>query len=254
MTPEFRAQVTRILAAYHGLPADQIAQPGTILHPVGPDEWEDWLELALIGAGVGIKVQDALLDSVNAVRTSHPADHALTGADFVAAWGAEVTRIGHMLVYMLDRATFRRVVPDRRYTVRALTPADAAAFAAFQARCSEHDLNESDISVDHEAAYGVLDEDRIVAGASTYMWDGLVDVGVLTDPAYRGQGLGKAAVSAASAHYVDNPAEPRIVCYRHAASNLASQGIARSLGFSFYADFECVHRQTDRPAPGPNHP
>ena len=134
--------------------------------------------------------------------------------------------------------------PERRYSVRALTQADAAAFAAFQARCSERDLNESEIGVDQEAPYGVFDGDRIVAGASAYMWDGLADVGVLTDPEYRGQGLGKAAVSAVCAHFVDNADEPRIVCYRHAANNLASQGVARGVGFSFYADFECVHRES----------
>jgi RimJ/RimL family protein N-acetyltransferase len=244
VTPEFRAQVTRILAAYYGIPADRIAQPGTILRPVGPYEWDDWLELAPVGAGVGIKVLDEeMLDRVIAVRAAHPADHTLTGADFVAAWGADTTRIGHMLVYMLDRTVFRRFAPDQRYTVRALTQADAAAFAAFQARCSAHDLNESDISVDQETPYGVLDGSRIVAGASAFMWDGLVDVGVLTDPDYRGQGLGKAAVSAVCAHYGDNADEPRIVCYRHGRNNLASQGIARGLGFSFYADFECVYRR-----------
>jgi ribosomal protein S18 acetylase RimI-like enzyme len=250
MTPEFRAQVTHVLAAYFGTPADRIAQPGTVLRPVGPDEWDGWLELTPIGASVGIKVLGEMLDGVDAVRAAHPADHTLTGADFMVAWGADVTRIGHMLVYMLDRTAFRRVVPDRRHTVRSLTPADAAAFAAFQARCSEDDLNESDISLDHEVAYGVFDGEQIVAGASTYMWDGLVDVGVLTDPDYRGQGLGKAVVAAASAHYVDNPAEPRIVCYRHAANNLASQGIPRSLGFSFYANFECVYRKSSHPTPG----
>jgi RimJ/RimL family protein N-acetyltransferase len=243
MTPEFRAHITHILAAYYSIPADRSAQPGTTLRPVGPDEWDDWLELSPIGAGVGIKVLDEMLDSVTAVRAAHPPHHTLTGADFVAAWGADTTRIGHMLVYMLDGTVFRRFVPDRRYTVRALTQADAAAFAAFQARCSAPDLDESDISIDHEVAYGVFDGSRIVAGASTYMWDGLVDVGVLTDPDYRRQGLGKAAVSAVGAHFVDNPGEPRILCYRHGRNNLASQGVARSLGLSFYADFECVQRK-----------
>ena len=166
MTPEFRAHVTRILAAYYGIPADRTAQPGTTLKPVGPDEWDDWLELNPIGAGVGIKVLDEMLDSVSVVRDAHPAQHTLTGADFIAAWGEDTSRIGHMLVYMLDRAVFKRCVPDPRYTVRALTQADAAAFAAFQARCSAHDLDESDISVDHEVVYGVFDGSRIVAGAS----------------------------------------------------------------------------------------
>ncbi len=232
-----------ILAAYYGIPANKTAQPGTVLHPVGADEWDGWLVLTPVGACVGIDVLAEKLDSVAAVRAAHPADYALTGADFVAAWGADVTKIGHMLVYMLDRTAFRRFVPDSRYTVRALTQADAAAFAAFQARCSEHEREESDISVDQDTPYGVFDGSRIVAGASTYMWDGLVDVGVLTDPEYRGQGLGKAVVSAVCAHFVDNVNEPRIVCYRHEVHNLASQGIAQSLGFSFYANFECVHRR-----------
>jgi RimJ/RimL family protein N-acetyltransferase len=243
ITPEFRAQVTRILAAYHGIPAERIDQPGTTPHAVSRDEWDGWLELAPIGAGVGIKVLDEMLDSVTAVRTAHPDDHTLTGADFVAAWGADTARIGHMLVYMLDPTVFARCVPDPRYTVRALTQADAAAFDAFQARCSADDLNESDISVEHEVAYGVMDGDRIVAGASTFMWDGLVDVGVLTDPDYRGQGLGKAVVSAVCANVVDHPGESRIMCYRHGAKNLASQGVASGLGFSLYADFECVYRK-----------
>jgi RimJ/RimL family protein N-acetyltransferase len=244
VTPEFRAQVTRILAAYYGIPLDRADQPGTFLHPAGPDEWDGWLVLTPVGVAVGIDVLDATLDSVAAVRAAHPKEHTLTGADFVAAWGPEVARIGHMLVYMLDRTVFKRCIPDRPYSVRALTQADAAAFAAFQARCSEHDLNESDISIDQETPYGVFDGGRIVAGASAYMWDGLADVGVLTDPEYRGQGLGKAAVSAVCAHFVDNADEQRIACYRHAANNLASQGVARGVGFSFYANFECVHRET----------
>ena len=230
MKPEFREHVTRILAAYYDIPAAKTAQTGTVLRSIGPDEWDGWLELTPVGA------------SVAAVRAAYPADHTLTGADFVAVWGADAARIGHMLVDMLDRTVFKRFVPDPRYNVRALAAADEAAFAVFQARCSEVDLNESDISIDHEVAYGVFDGSRIVAGARTYMWDGLVDVGVLTDPDYRGQGLGKAVVSAVCAFYVDNAAETRFVCYRHGANHAASRGIAQSLGFSFYANFECVYR------------
>ena len=85
MTPEFRAQLTRILAAYYGIPLDRTDQPGTFLHPAGPDEWDGWLVLTPVGMAVGIDVLDAILDSVNAVRAAHPKEHTLTGADFVAA-------------------------------------------------------------------------------------------------------------------------------------------------------------------------
>ena len=63
MIPEFRAQVTRILAAYYGIPADRIAQPGTTLRPVGSDEWDDWLELTnLLGEGFPAAVRERLTD------------------------------------------------------------------------------------------------------------------------------------------------------------------------------------------------
>src|SRR5690606_23046395 len=82
---------------------------------------------------------------------------------------------------------------------------------------------------------------RMVAGASTYRWLGLVDVGVLTDPAYRGQGLGKAVVSAVAQHVA---AQGHVVCYRHAVYNTGSQGIAEGLRFSLDATTEGVHPVT----------
>jgi RimJ/RimL family protein N-acetyltransferase len=242
MDPEFRAHVTNILAAYYGIPAAEIERPRTVLRLIEPEDWDEWLELIPVGAGAGIAIPPHLWDAVAAVHAAHPGNHLLSGADFQAAWGQPAARIGHFALYMLDRALFRPFTPDSRYTVRALTAADAAAFAAFQARCSAPDLEESDISLEQEAPYGVFDGDRMVAGTSTYMWVGLVDVGVLTDPDYRRQGLGKAAVSAACAHSVNDPAESRIVCYRHGLNNAGSRRIAESLGFSFYATVECVYR------------
>jgi len=241
MNPEFQTKITNILAAYYGIPAEKIERPGTTLRPIGPEDWDDWLELLPVGAGTGIAVPPHLWDAVAAVHAAHPANHLLNGADFQTAWGEPAARVGHFALYMLDRALFRPFTPDSRYTVRALTAADAAAFAAFQARCSAPDLEESDIGLEQEAPYGVFDGSRMVAGASTYMWDGLVDVGVLTDPDYRRQGLGKTAASAVCAHFVNDLAESRIVCYRHGLNNAGSRGIAESLGFSFYATAECVY-------------
>lgn len=244
MNPDFRARVTAALAAYYGIPADDLDRPGTTLHPIDPDEWDGLLELVPIGARTAIAVPPGLRAEVRRVAGARPADHLLAGADFKAVWGDGVARVGGMKVYMMDWAGFRPFAPDPRYTVRALTPADRAAFEAFHARCSPDDRAESDISLDQIAPYGVFDGDRIVAGASTYLWAGLVDVGVLTDPDARGQGLGKAVVSAVCEHFRRLGDEAAIVCYRHDVINLESQGIAVSLGFAEYATFEFVYRGT----------
>lgn len=243
MNPDFRARVTAILAAYYDIPADALDRPGTTLHPIGPDEWDDWLELMPVGARTAAAVPPHLREHVQRVVDARPADHPVSGADFKGVWGEDVARVGHMAVYMLDRAGFRPFAPDSRYTVRALTPADQAAFDAFQARCSPDDLNESDISISQDTPFGVFEGDRIVAGASTYLWTGLVDVGVLTDPDARRQGLGKAVVSAVCAHFLQMEDDSTIVCYRHGLNNLGSQGIALSLGFAHYATVECVYRR-----------
>ncbi len=244
MSPELRRRVTTVLAAHYGIPADALDRPGTSLCPVEPEHWDDWLELIPVGARVGLEVPPALRERVAALAAAHPADHVLTGADFVAAWGSEGARVGHMKVYMLDEAAFRPFTPDARYTVRALTKADRAGFDAFQARCLPEERAEADISVDQAAPYGVLDGARLVAAASTYLWLGLVDVGVLTDPEYRQQGLGKAVVSAVAEHVT---AQGGILCYRHALNNTGSQGVAEGLHLSLYGTLEAVRPIEKRP-------
>lgn len=237
MKTEFRRRVTAVLATHYGIMADGLKQPGTTLRPMKPEEWDDWLELMPIGARIGIEVPPFLCERVETLVAAQPADHVLNGADFVAVWGNEGARVGHMKVYMLDETAFRPFIPDARYTVRALTEADHAAFDEFLARCTAADKSEADISLEQAAPFGAFDGARLVAGASTYRWLGLIDVGVLTDPDYRQQGLGKAVVSAVGKHVY---AQGDIMCYRHALNNTGSQGVAEGLHLSLYATVEAV--------------
>lgn len=238
MHPQFRKQITTLLAAHYGIAPDDLDRPGTTLRPMDPDVWNDWMEMIPIGARVGVEVPPVLRERVEAVVAAHPADHLLSGADFVAAWGDEGAKVGRMKVYMLDLAEFRPFTPAPRYTVRALNESDRVAFDEFLARCPAEDRHDADISLDQEWPFAVFDGARMVAGASTYRWIGLVDVGVLTDPTYRGQGLGKAVVSAVAEHIT---AQGHIMCYRHAVENTGSQGIAEGLCLSLYATVEGVH-------------
>jgi len=99
------------------------------------------------------------------------------------------------------------------------------------------DRDEADICLEQQIPFGVFDWGASVAAACTYPWR-LVDVGVLTDPDYRQQGLGKAVVSAVARQV---QAQGGVLCYRHALRNTGSQGIAEGLRLSLYATVEAVH-------------
>ena len=69
--------------------------------------------------------------------------------------------------------------------------------------------------------------------------DDVWEIAVVTDQAYRGQGLAKRVVSAATAYIVENK---RVPLYIHDRSNHASASVCRSLGFMEYAEtFFCEY-------------
>ena len=76
--------------------------------------------------------------------------------------------------------------------------------------------------------------------ASSFEWRGFVDIGVLTDPHYRGQGVGKAISSAIIEHYLKND-ESRPLLWRHETSNLGSGKIAMSLDCQRFATLDYIH-------------
>jgi RimJ/RimL family protein N-acetyltransferase len=60
----------------------------------------------------------------------------------------------------------------------------------------------------------------------------LLHIGIITHPAYRRQGHGRAVVSAISAYGLGVGLVPR---YQALAANIPSVAIARALGFTHYA-------------------
>ena len=117
------------------------------------------------------------------------------------------------------------------FTLRQLTPADAAAMALLHQACPPEDVDEGYVETDHEIAAGCFAGDRLVAAASGYIRAGFMDLGVLTHPAYRRLGLGKAAVAALCEWTL---AREMISQYRCNVNNLGSHGVALGLNFRFY--------------------
>lgn len=122
---------------------------------------------------------------------------------------------------------------------RRLTSADAAAFALFDASATEQDRDDAYAELDHWAVFGAFDGPLLVSAASAYPWGGsrLADIGVLTLPAFRGQGRACAVVRALGAHILDEGYEPQ---YRCQLGNAGSMAVAASAGLQLFGTWEVV--------------
>lgn len=122
---------------------------------------------------------------------------------------------------------------------RGLTDSDAAAFAEFTSAAPPDELAEAFIELDHWLVFGTVVDGRIVAAASLYPWNGthLADLGVLTLPAYRGSGLARRTVRAASAAALAVGYEPQ---YRCQLENTASVALAASAGFERFGTWHVI--------------
>ncbi|MCA9912232.1 MAG: GNAT family N-acetyltransferase [Anaerolineae bacterium] len=235
--PSIEQRVLHNWAARFQLPIEQLQNPGTTLFEDPQRDEKRWILLWPAGKHTVVQLAPAHAAAVREVLATYPQDHAISGSELQAAWdGSELSQDKF---YMLDTASFQPFTPDAHYTVRVLTSADQAAFDEFQARCSAEDRDTGDIAIQHELAVGVFDGERIAAGASMFEWIGFSDIGVLSDPTYRRQGLGKAAVSFLCEELLRREHE-RVILYRHELNNTGSQGIAVGLNFHFIAMMEGV--------------
>jgi RimJ/RimL family protein N-acetyltransferase len=114
--------------------------------------------------------------------------------------------------------------------VRVLESSDANALETLKARLSEPDLALGEVTLDHPIAVGVFDGARCVAAASfIYYGDDIADVGVITDPDYRGRGSGTMAVTG-----LLRKRGNRVVQYSAQEKNIASHKLARNLGLELF--------------------
>lgn len=231
MNTDLMARVNQTWCEHFKLPTEIASRRGTTLHKNEKWDADSFIILWPVGQHLVLEFSPAAEDAVNDLMEQFPEDHVITIDDFKRAWG-DVETSG-MPMYAMDAAEFRPFHISPPYLLRQLTTDDQAAFDAFLAQCSEEDKDEGDISLEYMITFGVFDGARIVAGASVYVWRGFIDIGILTDPAYRKKGFGKALVSACAEYYL---AGDKVVGYRHDINNIGSRGIAEGLNFTYYDD------------------
>lgn len=121
--------------------------------------------------------------------------------------------------------------------VRPLALDDAVLFDRFMAQISPDDQDDASVELGHWAAFGAFVESELLAVSSLYPWGGvaIADMGVLTMPRARGKGIARSLVRAMIEHACKHGYEAQ---YRCQFDNLASNGLAESLGLAPYGKWE----------------
>jgi GNAT superfamily N-acetyltransferase len=215
-------------AAHLGCSREQLAQPGTAVVRNGPDLAgyrgatvvsrppacvvavpDDWYQLAAgrLGRRPAVAVFDIpLLREV---------------------FGSAVDRvIGPAWLGYADAGDF---TPALTMGTRLLTDRDLPALRRLADACGPTAWEHSGIRPGSSPVFGCHAGEELAAAGMLEPWgDRLLHVGIVTHPAHRGRGYGKAVVSAMTAHGL---AAGGVVQYRTLEANRASVGIARALGF-----------------------
>ena len=228
----FDQAIYRNWAAHFGCPVETLQRRGTTVLPLDRYAGQKLVALWYVGEHAFIQLDPAYTDQVGRVLAQHPPGASLSGDDLQRAWGAGMIASRDTgLVHYLFPADYKPCPAPPPFTLRQLTPADAAAMALLHQACPPEDVDEGYVEVDHEIAAGCFAGDQLVAAASGYTRAGFMDLGVLTHPAYRRLGLGKAAVGALCEWTLAREMIPQ---YRCNVNNLGSHGVAVGLNFQFY--------------------
>ena len=133
---------------------------------------------------------------------------------------------------------FRPVHSDH---VRRLGPGDDDRLRALAEACDSRQWEHSGTGFSKPDHFGLFADNEIVAVANYAMWAPYAaSIGIITHPAGRGRGCGKAAVSAAMKDAFE---QGHLVVYQTLLANTPSVRLARALGCREYARTLAVHLQ-----------
>ena len=224
--------VVAFWAAHLGCSEVQLGQPSTSVVRNGPDL------ASFCGATVVLRPPACVLAVPEdwyepvASRVGHrPPAEVFDSAVLRQVLGAAVDQvIGPAWLGYADASDFR---PAPTMGTRLLTDQDLPELQRLAAACGPMAWEHSGIDPARPPVFGCFAGEVLAAAGMLECWgDRLLQVGIVTHPAYRGRGYGKAVVSAMTAHGL---ATGGVVQYRTLQANLPSVGIARALGFQRFA-------------------
>ena len=227
------ARVAAYWASFLGCSPERLDTPGTWVGPHADAGLADYRGAYLLRRGEScvVSVPVPLLPMVTARLAGLPAASSFDVTRLRHLFGDAVERIvGPAWQGYLRADDFR---PAAQPNVRQLTAADDPALRLLAEACGEQEWEEVGIGRAEQVIFGAFAGDRLVAaGMGEPLAAPLLHIGIITHPAYRRQGHGRAVVSAISAYGLGVGLVPR---YQALAANIPSVAIARALGFTHYA-------------------
>jgi GNAT superfamily N-acetyltransferase len=182
-------------------------------------------------ASLCLSVPPTLVEGVQAAVRASTLESLFSEAGIRALLGPRIERIiGPAYQGYVERPQFRSASHLR---VRALSPVDQVALRRLADACEVNAWEHAGIAIDEPHVFGCLVDDQVVAPARYRpAWGEAATIGVVTHPAYRGHGYGRAVVSAATAQGLE---AGFIMLYQTLLANAPSVALATGLGYQPYA-------------------
>ncbi|MGC9349017.1 MAG: GNAT family N-acetyltransferase [Anaerolineae bacterium] len=223
---------------------EDLYRAGTVLIPDQQFAGSGGVHVWQIGKRAFARMDPQVLDEIEHARRHLPRIAVLNEEHLRAALGGDRIRQTEQSVLLyLYPPDFQPHDPPVSIEVRRLEMGDARALVEMKAACTPDEVDMGEVSVEDEIGFGCFDGHTLASVATGFWLTGFMDIGVLTHPAYRGKGLGKAVVSALCTWCIERAI---IAQYRCLVTNIGSYNIARALHFDRYCTQESIYLNQDR--------
>jgi GNAT superfamily N-acetyltransferase len=181
------------------------------------------------GSSFIISVPPDLVKKVSRELQRQP-QSIVTDQDFVALFGETVDQIiGPAYQGYVEKSDFRPITSS----ARLLLPEEDNALRELSAECGAEEWEHSDIQIGQHPNFGIYAGNHLVAVANYRMETKVAAMpGIITHPDYRGQGYGKAVLSAATEHGLSRGF---LMLYQTLVLNKPAVAAAESIGYKQYA-------------------
>lgn len=235
----FEVAVYQKWADHFGCEIAALHQTGTVVLPETEFASSGAIHIWTIGQRAFARLDPALTETVETVLAAQPTPVALKAGHLAPATaGRPIRKIEDSVLTYLYPPDLHPVEAPAGFAIRTLSTADAAALADLQAACRPEEVDEGEVSVEDEIGFGCFQGPTLAAVATGFRLTGFMDIGVLTHPAFRRKGLGKAAVTALCRWCIDHDV---IAQYRCRVDNVGSRSIAASLGFNLIFEQQSIY-------------
>ncbi len=239
MTSErFDDRLAEIWAAHYGCHSQDFKRPGTVVVPRERLTNSGVIRVVHLWARACAEVDPQLRADLDHLLAQRGKGAILTAELLKACVPAKrLLSADRGFIFHLEPDHLIVRFPEPPMTLRPLTESDQPALLKLMDRCQPGEVEDAYIEIDHEIACGCFEGLQMVAAASGYRRSGFMDLGVLTDPSFRGRRLAPAMVAALSREAV---ARNFIAMYRCDQANRASRRVAEASGLTQYFETESL--------------